>query len=136
MAPSVCEIVSVTSAGSLSDASPTQKTPALNSGTSSAAASIASRVLPEPPGPESVTSRLPSLSSDTTSSVSRALPTNELAGRGRFVLEIVFSGGKDPSPSWKMGTASEMSLSRCSPRSVSETPTSSAVERETMTWPP
>ncbi len=37
--------------GSRSGASPTQKTPFLTSGTSSAAASIASRVLPEPPAP-------------------------------------------------------------------------------------
>ena len=36
---------------------PTQKTPFLNSPTSSAAASIESRVFPEPPGPVSVTSR-------------------------------------------------------------------------------
>ena len=42
----------------------------------------------------------------------------ELAGRGRFVFEIVLSGGKLPSPSWKMETASAMSFSRCSPRSV------------------
>ncbi len=34
-------------------------------------------------------------------------------------MEIVFSGGKEPSPSWKIGTACGMSFSRCSPRSVS-----------------
>ena len=38
--------------------------------------------------------------------------------RGRFVLEIVFSGGKETSPSWKIGTASAMSFRRCSPRSA------------------
>ena len=31
---------------------------------------------------------------------SRSRPTKELAGRGRFVFEIVLSGGKLPSPSW------------------------------------
>ncbi len=46
-------------------------------------------------------------------------PTKELAGRGRFVFEIVLSGGNVPSPSWKMATASSMSLKRCSPRSTS-----------------
>ncbi len=71
-----------------------------------AAASIASRVLPEPPGPVSVTSRAPRSIRASTSSSSRSRPTNELAGRGRFVFEIVFSGGKEPSPSWKIATAS------------------------------
>ena len=32
-------------------------------------------------------------------SSSSSRPTNELAGVGRFVLEIVFSGGKEPFPS-------------------------------------
>ena len=49
-----------TSAGSRSEARPTQKTPFPDSGTSSAAASIASRVLPVPPGPVRVTRRAPS----------------------------------------------------------------------------
>ena len=48
-----------------------------------------------------------------------SLPTKELAGRGRFVFEIVLSGGKLSSPSWKMATACSMSFRRCSPRSVS-----------------
>ncbi len=73
-------MVSETRAGSRRVASPTQKTPALKSGTSSEAASMARRVLPEPPGPESVTRRVPSLSREITSWVSRSLPTNELAG--------------------------------------------------------
>ena len=41
-----------------------------------------------------------------TSSSSASLPTKELAGRGRFVFEIVLSGGKVPSPSWKIETGS------------------------------
>ena len=49
--PRVWATVSATRAGSRRAASPTQNTPALYSGTSSAAASIASLVLPEPPGP-------------------------------------------------------------------------------------
>ena len=98
-APSVCAIVSVTSEGSRRAASPTQKTPALYAGTSSVAASRARRVFPEPPGPVSVSSRVPARSSRTTSSRSRSRPMNELAGRGRFVFEIVLSGGKLLSPS-------------------------------------
>ena len=58
-APSVCAIVSVTSEDSRSAASPTQNTPALYAGTSSAAASRARRVFPEPPGPVSVSRRAP-----------------------------------------------------------------------------
>ena len=79
-APRVWAIVSVTSAGSRRAASPTQKTPALYSGTSVEAASSASRVLPEPPGPVSVTSRAPSSIRARTASSSRSLPTKELAG--------------------------------------------------------
>ena len=58
-APSDCATVWVTSVWSRSADRPTQKTPALNAGTSSEATSSASRVLPEPPGPERVTRREP-----------------------------------------------------------------------------
>ena len=84
LAPSVCAIVSVTSAGSRSVASPTQKTPALYSGTSSAAASIASRVLPVPPGPVSVTRRAPS-SKQRQHLQQLAVAADERAGRARQV---------------------------------------------------
>ena len=43
------------------------------------------------------------------------------AGRGRLVFEIVFSGGKRSSPSWKSDTGSPKSFSRCSPRSRTST---------------
>ena len=99
-APSVCAICSVTSEDSRTEARPTQKTPALYEGTRVAAASMARRVLPEPPGPVSVRSRVPRSNVASTSESSRSLPTNELAGRGRFVFEIVLSGGKLSSPSW------------------------------------
>ena len=78
-APRVCAIVSVTSDGSRSEARPTQKTPALYKGTSSAAASRARRVLPEPPGPVSVSRRVPPWSSDRTSCSS--LPPHERTRR-------------------------------------------------------
>ena len=136
MAPKVWATVSTTRAGSRSAASPIQKTPFLNSGTSSAADSIASRVFPEPPGPDSVTSRAPSCSSSTTSDTSRSRPTNDDAGRGRFVFEIVFSGGKRSVPSWKIQTGSLKSFTRCSPRSASSPSTSACVACETSTWPP
>ena len=59
--------------------------------------------LPEPPGPVSVRRRAPPSIRARTSSSSRSRPTKELAGRGRFVFEIVLSGGKLSSPSWKIG---------------------------------
>ena len=71
-----------------------------------------------------------------TSATSRSRPTNELAGRGRFVFEIVFSGGKSPSPSWKIEHRLVEVLQPCSPRSVSSSSTSSRVAAETSTCPP
>ena len=56
-------------------------------------------------------------------SLSSSRRTNEDAGRGRFVLEIVLRSGKRSSPSWKIATGPAKSFSRCSPRSV--TPPSS-----------
>ena len=83
-APSVCAIVSTTSTGSRTSASPTQNTPAPNSLTSSPAASSASRVFPVPPGPASVTSRAASSrTSETTALTSRSRPTNEESGTGQ-----------------------------------------------------
>ena len=136
LAPNVCAIASITSAGSRSVASGTQKTPALNAGTSSAAASSASRVLPEPPGPESVRSLVPFPSRPTSSSRSRRRPTKEEAGRGRLVFEIVFSGGKRSEPSWKSATGSSKSFNRCSPSSVSSPSTNARVAAETTICPP
>ena len=62
--------------------------------------STASRVLPVPPGPERVTRRLPLRQAQELAPLS-ALPMMGTRGRRRFVFEIVFSGGKRPSPSWK-----------------------------------
>jgi hypothetical protein len=87
-------------------------------------------------GPVSVSRRAPSRRSEETSSTSFSLPTKELAGRGRFVLEIVLSGGKDSDPSWKIQTGCAKSLSRCSPRSKTSYSTSSRVSFESRTWPP
>jgi hypothetical protein len=110
-----------------------RRPPALKEGTIKAAASIATRVFPEPPGPVKVTRRAPSSILESTSSTSPLLPTKELAGRGRFVFEIVLSGGKVSSPSWKIETGPSMSLRRCSPRSVRAKLTAPAVALETTT---
>jgi len=49
------------------------------------------------------------------------------------VFEMVLSGGKLPSPSWKRETGSAMSFRRCSPRSTRDASTSAAVVHETTT---
>ena len=89
----------MTSPGSRSGDRSDQNTPAAKDGIRSEATSSASLVLSEPPGPVSVTRRVPFWSMATSSSRSLSLPTSDEAGRGKFVLEIVRSGGKSPSPS-------------------------------------
>ena len=74
-----------------------------------------------------MTRREPFRSRASSSSRSRALPTKEEAGRGRFVFEIVFSGGKRSLPSWKSATGSSKSFRRCSPSSVRSPSTSARV---------
>ena len=116
-APSVWEIVSVTSAGSRSEASPTQKTPALYSGTSVAAASSASRVLPEPPGPVSVTSRAPPRSRRAPRRArARARRTSSRDAAGSCSRSSS-AAGSSPRRAGRSRPRSAMSFSRCSPRS-------------------
>ena len=107
-----------TSAGSRSAARPTQKTPALNSGTSSAAASIASRVLPEPPGPVSVSRRAPSRAASELLDLS--LPAHERARRARQVRVRDRLQRREAlrSRAGRSRPASAKSFSRCSPRSL------------------
>ena len=61
LAPSVVRIVGATSAASASGASSTNQMPSPVCSTSARPVSVASRVLPAPPGPTMVTSRVPSL---------------------------------------------------------------------------
>ena len=88
-------------------------------GTSSAAASIASRVLPVPPGPVSVTSRAPFRAARRASST-LPLAADERGRRARQVrVRDRLQRREALSPSWKIATGSSKSLSRCSPRSRS-----------------
>ena len=89
-----------TSSGSDSPASGTQKTPSRSVPTSSAATWSARRVFPVPPGPVSVSRRVPFESIATSSSSSRSRPTSGIETTGRFVASSVRSGGNSPSPSW------------------------------------
>ena len=86
LSPSVCAIVGSTSSGSAIGASATKNTPCGKSSTSSAAAWSASRVLPVPPGPVSVSSRTSSRrSSSATAASSRSRPISGVGWTGRFV---------------------------------------------------
>ena len=116
-APIVCATSESRSSGSESPTSGTQNTPSRCVPTSSAATCSASRVFPVPPGPVSVSRRVPSESIATSSSTSRSLPTSGLEATGRLVASSVRSGGKSPSPSWYRRSAWTRSFSRCSPRS-------------------
>ena len=105
----------------------TKKTPSVNRSIWSAAARSASRVLPVPPGPVSVTSR-------TSASSRRSRIACELARRGRRTPDAAVgrlfgrrsrvasggnSAGRPGRTSWKRRSGRPRSFSRCSPRSRS-----------------
>ncbi len=75
--PSVWAMVGSSNAGSVTASRATSHTPFRNSSTASAAAWRASRVLPEPPGPVSVTSRTSSSSSNARSVFELGAPPDE-----------------------------------------------------------
>ena len=104
-------------------ARPTQNTPALNSPTSSAAASIASRVFPEPPGPGQRHQARPGRgSASPTSLTSRSRPTKLDAGRGQVRVRDRLQRRKGAVPELEdRAPASSKSFSRCSPRSRTST---------------
>ena len=124
----------------------TKNVPSLNRGATSAATSIDRRVLPVPPGPESVRRRVLARRWETFSTSAR--PTNDVtwAGNRAPTASRVRRGGKSVrrlSPaSWKMRIGWVRSFRRCSPRSMSVMPggsaerTSSAVAADRRTWPP
>ena len=91
--PSAIE-VHITSAF-VTGASGTKKTPSGKAAPSRWATAIANRVLPDPPGPVSVTSRTPGeRSSVVTASASASLPISGVAGTGRLdAAPTVFSAG-------------------------------------------
>ena len=121
--------------------------PSPKDGSWSATACSASRVLPTPPGPVTVTNGDPCIAAASPAS-SPARPTNELSCTGRFPANAssVRSGGNSPRRpgpvSWKIRTGRARSRNRCSPRSTSPHPsgrssrTSSAVAPDTSTCPP
>ncbi len=75
-----------TRSGSESGASSTSHTPSSYSSTNAEATARARRVLPEPPGPVSVSKRA-SASRPSTSEISRSRPTRPVSWRGRLLGE-------------------------------------------------
>ena len=136
-----------TRAGSVIGASSAMKTPSGNASLIDAATSIASLVLPTPPGPSRVTNRRSSRRSPILASDS-SRPTKASIRSGRFVgtSTAALSGPKPvgrPGPSrTNTSIGSARSLSRCRPRcrkrrSPGRLPaTSSATTDDARTWPP
>ena len=128
-------------------ASGTKNTPSARADSSFATAT-ASRVLPAPPVPVSVTSRAsPETISPTTSATSSSRPMRGVADEGsRDAAPSVRSVGKSRSRpstvSWKRRSGIGKSLSRWAPRSSSRRltdgvcPTRAAVLDDTITCPP
>ena len=118
-APSVCAIVSVTSAGSRSAASPTQKTPAVNVGHQ-----LGGRLDRQPRLARAARAG----ERDEPRAVREAaheLDALALAGRRRrrpaaegSCSRSSSAAGSARCPSWKSATGASKSLSRCSPSSV------------------
>ena len=137
-APSVCEIVSVTSAGSRSEASPTQKTPALYSGTSvRGGLERESRVLPEPPGPGERDADARRRRCARAPLRARPLcPRRSSPDAAGSCWRSSSAAGRSRPRAGRSRPRSAMSFSRCSPRSVSSSSTSAAVAAERTTWPP
>ena len=129
----------------LTSARPTSQTPSAWWRTRAAAASTASLVLPQPPGPTRVTRRRWSSRSPIWATAFTR-PTKLETGSGRLLgcSPIVFSGGNSRSrPSawtWKRRTGSGTSRSSWRPRSMSSTSSGSEPEAttasDTTTWPP
>ena len=131
---------------------PTRRRTRRRRGTAStgrAAARMARLVLPVPPGPVSVSSRIAgSPRQRSTASSSARRPTNAVVGIGRLAApwSMVVSGGKVDSrsgwTSWKTRSGRPRSLSRNSPRSRRLAPAgrpsaqSAAAAADSRTWPP
>ena len=135
---------SATSAASVTVSSSTHQTPSGHCSAWSAATCAASRVLPEPPAPVSVTNRSPR-SRSRTAMRSASLPTNRELDR-----QVVADRSSDRSgPVRRPGSVAargrvgdDRSPRRCRPRSTRDDPvgswsaTTEAVAVDTSVWPP
>ena len=115
--------------------------PALWSPTSSAAASIESRVLPEPPGPVSVTRRAPSSRISATISPDLPFAADERARRPRQVrvrdrLQRREALGAELEDRDRPVEVLQAVLAEVERRPSLERPPTGASPRESSTWPP
>ena len=127
--PSAWAIAGRTRAGSRSGARSTKTTPSGNAGAAARAASIASRVLPTPPGPVSVTRRWARQEIDDLAAPRR---------RGRGARSAGSAAGPDPTAPAAAGVAGEVEStatpSRRSARSTSGSQSSSGRSSTSIHW--
>ena len=119
-------MVDRTSSGSRTGARSMKTTPPGKSGVTRPAASIASRVLPTPPGPVSVIRRTARCVIRFVRSASWVRPIKAVGAAGRLVSNLSESSWRtDATPSWSRssGRAAARRLSRCSSVSVSPSAT-------------
>ena len=141
--------VTATRSASCSGARSANHTPSPEPSAIPAATWSASRVLPAPPGPVSVTRRELAIRRRTSaSSASRPMKLDTCTGRlfSSLGLSSDFSAGKaaarPSASSWKICSGRPRSFSRCRPRSLSEAPagiesrSKAAVVAESTTCPP
>ena len=147
--PSASEMAAATALSSETAASSTSQTPSPDPSSSSAASCRLNRVLPHPPAPVSVTRRQDATRARTSVS-SRSRPMNVASWAGRLFgsagLPSERSAGnpacRPAAWSWKIRSGRPMSFSRCTPRSVNDTPggsasrTKAAAVSDSKTCPP
>ena len=144
--PSASATASGTSSGSVTAARSANQAPSGYSSATAAAISTASRVLPAPPGPTTLTSRRPPTRS-ASSARSAARPTKGVTARGRLCAASVTVRGRGNcrdrpvETSWYSRSRSSKPRSWCRPRSSSHAPSTRspawrAVDAEHSTWPP
>ena len=136
LAPSVCAIVSERARDPGARRARPRRRPPCTRARASEAASIASRVLPVPPGPGQSDESRPASTRESTSA-SSALAADEGARRmGRFVFEIVLSGGKRPSRAGRSKRLVDVLEAVLAEVAQALVPASAAVAAETSTCPP
>ena len=143
--PSDAAIAEATRSASVTGASGTNQAPSGYRSTQSLARASESRVLPVPPGPVSVRSRVRSSSVAALSTSARPTKVVSCGGRLLGVRSSVRKAGnvvsRPAASTWYSRSGRAKSLSRCSPRSRSAmpapgSPATDRVASVTITWPP
>ena len=126
--PSCWAMALSTSPGSRSGARSTKTTSSAKSPANAPATSIASRVLPTPPGPVSVSSWVsPRRSSFTTAAVTPARPISGVSGRGMARRGVPATSAVSLAAPGRAGRAAASSSARCSGPAPSASASSATV---------